>query len=109
MSRGERSADARRDWGTDDAGCPILHVDMDAFFAAVELLDHPELLGRPVIVGAEQRGVVLSATYEARRFGVHSAMPMARARALCPQAVVLLPHHDTYARVSREVMAILAE
>ncbi len=109
MSRGERSAEARRDWGSDDAGCSILHVDMDAFFAAVELLDRPDLVGRPVIVGGEQRGVVLSATYEARRFGVHSAMPMSRARALCPQAVVLPPHHDTYARVSREVMAILAE
>ncbi|HLV02959.1 DNA polymerase IV [uncultured Georgenia sp.] len=109
MSRGERSASARRDWGTDDAGCTILHVDMDAFFAAVELLDRPELVGRPVIVGADRRGVVLSATYEARRFGVHSAMPMARARALCPQAVVLPPHHDAYARMSRRVMAILAD
>ena len=109
MSRGERSAAARRDWGSDDSGCPILHVDMDAFFAAVELLDHPALVGRPVIVGGAQRGVVLSATYEARRFGVHSAMPMTRARALCPQAVVLPPHHDTYARVSAEVMRILAD
>jgi len=109
MSRGERSAEARRDWGRDDSGCTVLHVDMDAFFAAVELLDRPDLVGRPVIVGGEQRGVVLSATYEARRFGVHSAMPMARARALCPQAVVLPPHHDTYARVSRQVMAILAD
>ncbi|TNC16686.1 DNA polymerase IV [Georgenia sp. 311] len=109
MSRGERSAEARRDWGTDDAGCSILHVDMDAFFAAVELLDRPDLLGRPVIVGGEQRGVVLSATYEAREFGVHSAMPMSRARALCPQAVVLAPHHDSYTRVSRHVMEILAE
>ncbi len=109
MSRGERSAAARRDWGSDDSGCPILHVDMDAFFAAVELLDHPHLVGRPVIVGGAQRGVVLSATYEARSFGVHSAMPMARARALCPQAVVLPPHHDTYARVSAEVMRILSD
>ncbi|WP_413450536.1 DNA polymerase IV [Georgenia phoenicis] len=109
MSRGERSAAARRDWGSDDTGTNVLHVDMDAFFAAVELLDRPELLGRPVIVGGEQRGVVLSATYEARRFGVHSAMPMSRARALCPQAVVLPPHHDVYTRVSRQVMAILAD
>ena len=109
MSRGERSAAARRDWGSDDSACPILHVDMDAFFAAVELLDFPHLVGRPVIVGGEQRGVVLSATYEARSFGVHSAMPMARARALCPQAVVLPPHHDTYVRISRQVMAILAD
>lgn len=91
----------------DDTGCAILHVDMDAFFASVELLDRPELHGQPVIVGgAGNRGVVTSATYEARRFGVHSAMPMTRARRLCPEAVVLPPHHETYARVSAAVMDI---
>jgi DNA polymerase-4 len=90
----------------DDTGCPILHVDMDAFFASVELIDRPDLHGRPVIVGGGSRGVVLSATYEARRFGVHSAMPMSRARRLCPQGVVLEPHHDRYAEVSRGVMEI---
>ena len=109
MSRAERSAAARRDWGSDDTGSSILHVDMDAFFAAVELLERPDLVGRPVIVGGEQRGVVLSATYEARTFGVHSAMPMSRARALCPQAVVLPPHHDWYSSISRQVMGILGE
>ncbi len=95
------------DGPADDSGCPILHVDMDAFYASVELLDHPELRGTPVIVGATgARGVVLSATYEARRFGVHSAMPMTRARRICPQATVIPPRHPKYAEVSRGVMEI---
>ncbi|GIH23157.1 DNA polymerase IV [Acrocarpospora phusangensis] len=91
----------------DDAGCPILHVDMDAFFASVELMSRPELRGLPVVIGAAgARGVVLSATYEARRFGVHSAMPMTRARRLCPQAVVIPPSHGKYGAVSAGVMEI---
>src|SRR3954452_4767585 len=91
----------------DDNGCTILHVDMDAFYASVELIDRPELRGRPVIVGGGgSRGVVLSATYEARAFGVHSAMPMGRARRLCPRAVVLEPQHGRYSEVSRGVMEI---
>jgi DNA polymerase IV len=91
----------------DDAGCGILHVDMDAFYASVEVRDRPELAGRPVIVGhASGRSVVLSATYEARAFGVHSAMPVGRARNLCPQAVMIPPRHGLYAAVSREVMSI---
>lgn len=90
----------------DDSGCGVLHVDMDAFYASVELVSRPELRGRPVIVGGGGRSVVLSATYEARRFGVHSAMPMGRARRLCPQAVVIEPSHHRYAEVSRGVMEI---
>jgi DNA polymerase-4 len=79
---------------------------MDAFYASVELIDRPELRGRPVIIGGGSRGVVLSATYEARHFGVHSAMPMTWARRLCPQATVLPPTHGRYATVSAGVMEI---
>lgn len=91
----------------DDTGCTILHVDMDAFYASVELIDRPELHGVPVIVGPPGgRGVVLSATYEARRLGVHSAMPMTRARRLCPSAHIITPDHRRYSAVSRGVMEI---
>ena len=88
----------------------ILHVDLDAFFAAVEQRDHPELLGRPVVVGmggTGDRGVVAAASYEARTFGVHSAMPIRTARRLCPDCVFVPVDGATYQRVSREVMAIL--
>jgi DNA polymerase IV len=90
----------------DDAGCTVLHVDMDAFYASVELISRPELRGTPVIVGGGSRSVVLSATYEARRYGVHSAMPMTRARRMCPQATVVEPSHGQYSRVSAGVMEI---
>jgi DNA polymerase-4 len=91
----------------DDTGCTVLHVDMDAFYASVSLRSRPELHGLPVIVGgAGSRGVVLSATYEARAFGVHSAMPVMRARRLCPQAVVVPPDHEAYAEVSHGVMEV---
>jgi DNA polymerase-4 len=90
----------------DDAGCTVLHVDMDAFYASVELIARPELRGTPVIVGGGSRGVVLSATYEARSYGVHSAMPMTRARRLCPQATVVEPTHGLYSEVSAGVMEI---
>ncbi len=94
----------------DDTGCPILHVDMDAFFASVEVRDRPELRGRPVIVGGiGPRGVVSSASYEARRFGVHSAMPTSRARRLCPQAVYLPPRFEQYSAASHAVMEIFRE
>jgi len=93
--------------GGDDSACHVLHVDMDAFYASVELRSRPDLRGAPVIVGgAGSRGVVLSATYEARAFGVRSAMPMTRARRLCPAAVILPPQHELYAEASRGVMAI---
>ena len=91
-------------------GRTILHVDLDAFFAAVEQRDRPELRGRPVVVGGgtpDQRGVVSAASYEARRFGIHSAMPLRTAGALCPEAVFLPVDGRKYQAVSREVMAIL--
>jgi DNA polymerase-4 len=90
----------------DDAGCTVLHVDMDAFYASVELLSRPELRGTPVIVGGGSRGVVLSATYEARAYGVHSAMPMTRARRMCPQATVVPASHGLYSSVSAGVMEV---
>ncbi len=90
----------------DDSVCTILHVDMDAFYASVELISRPELRGTPVIVGGGTRGVVLSATYEARRHGVHSAMPMTRARRLCPAATVVPPNFPAYAEASAGVMEI---
>ena len=91
----------------DDA--TILHVDLDAFFAAVEQLDNPRLRGTPVIVGGlGNRGVVSTASYEARRFGVRSAMPMPRARRACPQATFVSPRMARYVEKSHEVMAILA-
>jgi DNA polymerase-4 len=87
----------------------IIHLDLDAFYAAVEVLEDPSLVGQPVIVGgqAHQRGVVVSASYPARAFGVRAAMPTARAIALCPGAIVLPPRHQLYSEYSRRVMAVL--
>src|SRR6266436_5088152 len=89
----------------------ILHVDMDAFFVSVELLERPELRGKPVIVGGQpnQRGVVTAASYEARKFGVHSAMPLRTAGRLCPHAVYLDSHHAKYSEWSDRVATILAK
>ncbi|MDP9404584.1 MAG: DNA polymerase IV [Actinomycetota bacterium] len=88
----------------------ILHVDMDSFYASVEVLHDPSLAGRPVIVGAAgYRGVVASCTYEARVFGIHSAMPSAEARRLCPEAVFVAPHPGRYAAYSRRLHAVLGD
>ncbi|MEI6217723.1 MAG: DNA polymerase IV, partial [bacterium] len=86
----------------------ILHVDMDAFYASVEQHDHPELRGKPVIVGSppNMRGVVSAASYEARTYGVHSAMPSREAGRLCPQGVFVEPNMERYEEVSRQVFAI---
>ncbi|MGH3371510.1 MAG: DNA polymerase IV, partial [Nocardioidaceae bacterium] len=84
--------------------CPILHVDMDAFYASVATRDRPDLRDVPVIVGGGHRGVVLSANYLARQYGVRSAMPGTRARRLCPGAVVIPPDFETFTAVSKSVM-----
>ena len=89
----------------------IFHLDMDAFYASVEQRDRPELRGEPVIVGSPptRRGVVSAASYEARRFGVRSAMPSATAARLCPSGRFVPPRMDHYREESRKIMAILAE
>jgi DNA polymerase-4 len=89
--------------------CPILHVDMDAFFASVAIRDRPELADVPVIVGGGHRGVVLAANYPARRYGVHSALPMTKARRMCPDAVVLSPDYTDFDTVSSSVMEIFRQ
>lgn len=86
----------------------ILHIDMDAFYASVEQADHPELRGRPVIIGGAERGVVSAASYEARKFGVHSAMPMFQARKLCSCGIFLPVRMSRYQEVSCQVMQVLA-
>ena len=101
--------------GTSDSsewsGRAILHVDMDAFFAAVEQLDHPEWRGKPVIVGgsAKGRGVVSTASYEARRFGIHSAMASARAEQLCPDAIWARPRFERYSQIGDAVRSIFRD
>jgi len=88
----------------------IMHVDMDAFFASIEQLDHPEYKGHPLIVGGlSSRGVVATCSYEARKFGVHSAMPISRAKKLCPDGIYVYPRMDRYKEVSEQIFSIMKE
>lgn len=89
----------------------IIHIDMDAFYAAVEQRDFPEYRGKPLVVGGRpnSRGVVATCSYEARKFGIHSAMPSAHAHRLCPHAIFVQPRFDVYRRVSREIQALFRE
>lgn len=87
----------------------ILHVDMDAFYASVAELDHPELRGKAVVVGAGARGVVLSANYAARKFGIRAAMPVGRAQRMAPNAIFVAPEHQRYSEISARVMSIFEE
>lgn len=110
MGRGDGSGRRVSAPDADDAGTRILHVDMDAFYASVEVLDDPTLAGTALIVGGmEGRGVVSSASYEARRYGVRSAMNVAQALRLCPHAIVVPPHFERYSALSRQVMGIFHE
>ncbi len=108
-----RSADLPRTSGEidgDDTDCHVLHVDMDAFFASVEIRARPELRGLPVVVGgANGRGVVAAASYEARKYGIRSAMSMAMALRLCPRVVVVTPQRGAYTQASAAIMKIFAE
>ncbi len=87
----------------------IIHVDMDAFYASVEQRDNPELRGKPVAVGgSRERGVVAAASYEARTFGVHSAMPSVTAKRKCPDLIFVKPRFEVYRQVSQQIRAIFA-
>src|SRR5438477_10561510 len=87
----------------------IIHVDMDAFYASVEQRDNPELRGKPVAVGGQHRGVVMAASYEARKFGVRSAMPSVTAKRRCPELIFVKSHFDVYREVSRQIRAIFLD
>jgi DNA polymerase-4 len=96
-------------WAEAGASRKIIHIDMDAFYASVEQRNNPELRGKPVAVGgSRERGVVAAASYEARKFGVHSAMPSVTAKRKCPDLIFVKPRFDAYQAISRQIRAIFA-
>lgn len=103
MSTAPRLQAAKRDWGDDETGCTVLHIDMDAFYASLEIARNPRLKGKPVIIGTGTRSVVSAASYEARAYGVNSAMATARARQLCPNGVFLPVDMSYYRMMSRRI------
>lgn len=103
MSTAPRIAAAKRDWGHDEVGCTVLHIDMDAFFASLEVARHPEYADKPVIIGIGNRSVVSAANYEARKYGINSAMASSRARKLCPNGVFLPVNIHYYREMSRRI------
>lgn len=105
MSTAPRIAAAKRDWGHDEVGCTVLHIDMDAFFASLEVARHPEYADKPVIIGIGNRSVVSAANYEARKYGINSAMASSRARKLCPNGVFLPVDIHYYREMSRRIFA----
>src|SRR5688572_33495852 len=91
----------------DDPKRHIAHFDLDSFFVSVEILNDPSLKGKPVLVGGYERGVVAACSYEARKFGIHSAMPMKKAMQLCPHAIITSSSRDQYSKFSRWVTDII--
>jgi DNA polymerase IV len=109
-ARSPRDLAAHEDSGGPERPRKIIHIDMDAFYASVEQRDNPELRGKPVAVGgSRERGVVATASYEARRFGVHSAMASVTARRKCPDLIVVPPRFDVYKAISQQIREIFAE